>query len=206
MKSPARVFAAIALAVVLGASACAKKKPAPPPAASAATAGSDAAETTSAASPSAPAKSRQPKPLTEEEIFARKSVAELNDEKPLGDAFFDLDSQQIRDDARAALQKDADWLKKWPSTKVLVSGHGDSRGSAEYNLALGERRASAVRDYLVSLGVADRPHRDRQQGQGSAVLHGGKRVLLAAEPRRPLRDYREVKRGNSQLHNSATPD
>ena len=153
MKSPARVFAAIALAVALGASACAKKKPAPPPAppppAPAVT-----QPTAPPPPPPPPREEPQPKPLTEEEIFARKSVAELNDEKPLGDAFFDLDSQQIRDDARAALQKDADWLKKWPSTKVLVSGHGDSRGSAEYNLALGERRASAVRDYLVSLGVS----------------------------------------------------
>ena len=45
-------------------------------------------------------------------------------------------------------------MKRWPSTKVLVEGHCDSRGSAEYNLALGDRRSTAVRDYLVSLGVA----------------------------------------------------
>ena len=48
-------------------------------------------------------------------------------------------------------------MKRWPSTKVMVEGHADSRGTAEYNLALGERRATAVRDYLVNLGVgADR--------------------------------------------------
>ena len=45
-------------------------------------------------------------------------------------------------------------MKRWSSTKVMVEGHADSRGTAEYNLALGERRASAVRDYLVNLGVA----------------------------------------------------
>ncbi len=51
------------------------------------------------------------------------------------------------------LGKDVEWLKKWTSTKVMVEGHADSRGTNEYNLALGERRADAVRDYLVSLGV-----------------------------------------------------
>ena len=60
----------------------------------------------------------------------------------------------VRDDAKAAVQKDADWLKRWTSTKVMIEGHCDERGTAEYNLALGERRAQAVRDYLVSLGVA----------------------------------------------------
>ena len=54
---------------------------------------------------------------------------------------------------RSALQKDADWMKRWTSTVVTVEGHCDSRGSSEYNLALGNRRANAVKDYLVSLGV-----------------------------------------------------
>ena len=67
--------------------------------------------------------------------------------------FFDLDKSDLKDEARAALQKNAEWLKSWPTTKVTVEGHCDSRGTTEYNLALGERRASAVRDYLVSLGV-----------------------------------------------------
>ena len=51
------------------------------------------------------------------------------------------------------MQKDVDWMKKWTSTKVMVEGHADSRGTNEYNLALGERRAEAVRNYMVSLGV-----------------------------------------------------
>ena len=98
-----------------------------------------------------------PRPLTENEIFAGKPLEALNAEKPLTDAFFALDSAQIGDEARPVLQKDADWMKRWNSTKVMVEGHADSRGTAEYNLALGERRASAVRDYLVNLGVpADR--------------------------------------------------
>jgi peptidoglycan-associated lipoprotein len=152
------VFAAIALTAVVGVSACGKKKPAPPPA----TPPPPAAEqprTTPTPPPPPPAAPREaaPRPLTEDEIFAKATLEELNAQKPLGDAFFDLDSQQIRDDAKPILQKDSDWMKRWPSTKVMVEGHADSRGSAEYNLALGERRAVAVRNYLVSLGVgADR--------------------------------------------------
>src|SRR6478736_2220010 len=103
--------------------------------------------------PPAPAPAPAPRPLTEEEIFARKSVDQLNAERPLDDVYFDLDKSEIREDARASLQKDADWLKKWTSAAITLEGHCDSRGSAEYNLALGSRRATAVKDYLVSLGV-----------------------------------------------------
>ena len=92
--------------------------------------------------------------MTEDEIFARKSLADLNAERPLTDVFFDLDESTVRDDARSALQRDADWLKRWTSTQITVEGHCDSRGSAEYNLALGTRRANAVKEYLVNLGVS----------------------------------------------------
>lgn len=92
--------------------------------------------------------------LTEDEIFARESVDQLNDARPLGDAFFDYDSATIRPDAQASLAKDADWLRRWATTKVTVSGHCDERGTPEYNLALGEERAAAVKSYLASLGVA----------------------------------------------------
>ena len=68
--------------------------------------------------------------------------------------FFDLDSSAIRDDARAALTTNATYLKRWPSVRFTVEGHCDERGTAEYNLGLGERRASAVRAYLAELGVA----------------------------------------------------
>ncbi len=81
----------------------------------------------------------------------------MNSEKPLGDVFFALDATDLTEEARTIMQKDVDWMKKWTTTKVMVEGHADSRGTNEYNLALGERRADAVRDYLVSLGVpADR--------------------------------------------------
>lgn len=95
--------------------------------------------------------------LTEDDIFARKTLEELNAERPLGDAFFNYDQSTIREDARTALQANATWLNRWTSTRVTIEGHCDARGTSEYNLALGERRANAVKDYLVSLGVeADR--------------------------------------------------
>jgi peptidoglycan-associated lipoprotein len=103
--------------------------------------------------PPPPAAAPSPRPLTEDEIFARKSVDELNSERPLDDVYFDLDKSDIRDDARGSLQRDADWMKRWTTTQVTIEGHCDSRGSSEYNLGLGSRRATAVKDYLVSLGV-----------------------------------------------------
>lgn len=73
------------------------------------------------------------------------------------DAYFDTDKADIRADARGALAKTADFLKSEPSIKVTIEGHCDERGSTEYNLGLGDRRAAAVKAYLVSLGVsADR--------------------------------------------------
>ena len=64
-----------------------------------------------------------------------------------------LRHQRRRDDQRAALQRNADYLRRWTSVRVSVEGHADARGTNEYNLALGERRANAVKEYLVGLGV-----------------------------------------------------
>jgi peptidoglycan-associated lipoprotein len=91
--------------------------------------------------------------LTEEQIFAQKSLDQLNAEKPLGDVYFDLDQSNIRDDAKPLLQRNADYMKKWTSIVSSIEGHCDSRGSSEYNLALGARRADAVKSYLVNLGI-----------------------------------------------------
>jgi peptidoglycan-associated lipoprotein len=153
MRAGVRIFAAFTIVAALSVTACGKKKPpaaAPPPPAAAAPATAPAPPPPP---PPAPRENPQPRVPTEEEIFANTSLEALNSQKPLGDAFFDLDQQSIRDDAKPVLQKNADWMKKWGTTKVMVEGHADSRGSAEYNLALGERRATAVRDYLVNLGI-----------------------------------------------------
>ena len=76
---------------------------------------------------------------------------------PLAEVMFDYDQFNIRDDQRGVLQKNADYMRRWTTVRVTVEGHADARGTSEYNLALGQRRANAVRDYLVSLGLtADR--------------------------------------------------
>jgi peptidoglycan-associated lipoprotein len=69
------------------------------------------------------------------------------------DAFFDLDKADIRPDARQALQQTATFLKGYPDLRVTIEGYCDDRGSTEYNLALGQRRANAVKEYMVSLGI-----------------------------------------------------
>jgi len=91
--------------------------------------------------------------LTEEELFLQKSLDQINREKPLGTIYFDYDRAVIRDDARATLDANAAWMKKFRSAKVLVEGHCDERGTEEYNLALGEKRAKAAQDYILSLGI-----------------------------------------------------
>jgi peptidoglycan-associated lipoprotein len=146
--------AAAVLCLVLGlvAAACGPKQvaivqPTPPP---------PTAPTAPPAPPPPPAPptaAPTPRALTEEELFAQKSLDQLNKERPLGDAFFDLDKSTIRDDARAPLTANANWLKRWTGTRISIEGHCDERGTAEYNLGLGERRANAVKAYLVELGV-----------------------------------------------------
>ena len=121
--------------------ACAKKVPPPPP----------PPPPPPAPKPVPPP---PPAPLSEDELFARKSLDQLNAEMPLSDVSFAYDMSTVQDDQRAILQKNADWMRRWTSTRVSIEGHADARGTNEYNLALGERRARAVMDYMVSLGIA----------------------------------------------------
>ena len=139
--------------------ACGGKKPpvarpAPPPPAP--------APTTPAPRPPSP-----PEPVAEptivpaepvrEETIAAGSLDDLNRNSPLKPAFFEYDSSELNSVALAALQEDAAVVKRNPTWTMTIEGHCDERGTAEYNLALGERRAVAARAYLVSLGIsADR--------------------------------------------------
>ena len=68
--------------------------------------------------------------------------------------FFDLDSYGLDDSDRATLTRQAGWLAQYPNVNVTIEGHADERGTREYNLALGERRANAAKNFLASLGVA----------------------------------------------------
>ncbi len=91
--------------------------------------------------------------------------------------YFAFDSAELSPEARATLEKQAEWLKHHPSVRVIVEGHADERGTREYNLALGERRANAVKSYLVALGIA--PERIETISYGKerpAVLGTGEAV------------------------------
>ena len=152
MNRGVSVFAVMALVTTLGVSACGKKPPAPAPAAPPPPPAAAPATTPTAPPPPPPAPAPAPTRVpTEDEIFSKKTTEELT--KELGTVYFELDSAQIDDAARPVVQKNSEWMKRWTSTQVMIEGHADSRGTAEYNLALGERRAAAVRDYLVSLGI-----------------------------------------------------
>lgn len=73
---------------------------------------------------------------------------------PLMEVYFDFDRYDLRPDAREALKANAEWLRSNRSSRVEVEGHADERGTSQYNLALGSKRAQSARDYLVSLGVS----------------------------------------------------
>ncbi len=97
-----------------------------------------------------------PEPLREETISSA-SLDDLNRSSPLKPVFFEYDSSEITPDGQMALDENGALLKRNPTWAVTIEGHCDERGTAEYNLALGERRAVAARAYLISLSIsADR--------------------------------------------------
>ncbi|NTV16920.1 MAG: peptidoglycan-associated lipoprotein Pal [Chlorobiaceae bacterium] len=72
----------------------------------------------------------------------------------LGDVFYDFDKSDLRSDAVEQLKTNANWIQTNSANNVIIEGHCDERGTSEYNLALGERRANSAKDYIVNLGVA----------------------------------------------------
>jgi peptidoglycan-associated lipoprotein len=92
-----------------------------------------------------------------EDPIASRDIGDINKNSPFQPVFFALDSSDVDGTAQQALNANAEIMKKYPSWVVTIEGHADERGTAEYNLALGERRALSARTYLVSLGLsADR--------------------------------------------------
>jgi len=136
-------------------SGCAKKKPPvarpmPPPSATA-----GAANSTAPPPPPRPIEEPvvvPPEPMRDDAIGS-KSLDDLNRESPLSPVFFDLDAFDVSPEGQQVLQANAKVLKQFPSWQITIEGHCDERGTAEYNLALGERRALAAKTYLVSLGI-----------------------------------------------------
>ena len=149
------VVVVLLAAVLMAASACGPKKPpiarptSPPP-----------GGTTAGARPPAPPEPVvEPTPVPPEpgvsgvDTIGDRSLDDINKQSPLQPVFFELDSSGISAEGQKTLATNAEVLKKYPSWVVSIEGHCDERGTAEYNLALGERRALAARTYLVSLGL-----------------------------------------------------
>jgi peptidoglycan-associated lipoprotein len=148
------VVLAVAVLVMAG---CGKKpvavaRPMPPPAAT----GNELGTTPEPPAPPAPVS--EPAVVTPsvspEGAIGSKNLDDLNRESPLGPVFFPLDGFEVLAEGRAVLQASAQVLKQQPTWQITIEGHCDERGTAEYNLSLGERRAVAAKTYLVSLGVA----------------------------------------------------
>jgi peptidoglycan-associated lipoprotein len=153
IRRAARVAAAVALVLALGVAACSKKKPPvarpipppPPP---------TEQPVTPPPEPAAPtAETPTPAPVAEDSI-ASGSLDEINKNSPLKPVFFGLDASEVDAAGQRVLEANAEVLKRYSSWQISIEGHCDERGTAEYNLALGERRALAARNYLVSLGIA----------------------------------------------------
>jgi len=96
----------------------------------------------------------------------------LNRETNLLPVFFDYDRHDIREDQAATLQTDADVLRETPDLQVLIEGHCDERGTEEYNLALGDRRAAVTQTYLAGLGISARRMRTISFGESHPAESG----------------------------------
>jgi peptidoglycan-associated lipoprotein len=136
--------------------ACGKKtppvaRPAPPPPA-------NTGGTAPSRPPAPPEPVREPSVIPPEPVrddaISSASLDDLNKNSPLKPVYFELDSSDLSAANQKTLDEDAALLKRYTSWTVTVEGHCDERGTAEYNLALGERRAIAARAYLISLGIA----------------------------------------------------
>ena len=150
-----RVAAVLAIVAMTGA-ACAKKKPpvakptTPPPAGS---------STSRPAEPPTPVNEPQPVPAEPgtPDVLTSGDLDAISKNSPFQPLFFGYDQSEVSAEGQQVLNANAEIMKKYPTWVITIEGHADERGTAEYNLALGERRALAARNYLVSLGIpADR--------------------------------------------------
>jgi peptidoglycan-associated lipoprotein len=97
--------------------------------------------------------------------------------------FFDFDKYDLKPDARSTLDRVAAWMNSYPSVTLTIEGHCDERGTREYNLALGERRATASRDYLIALGVSADRLRTVSYGEERPAVLGSNEAAWAQNRR-----------------------
>jgi peptidoglycan-associated lipoprotein len=150
------VITTLMLVGIVGIVGCSKKKPpiarptSPPPSSGA---------TSGERPPAPPEPVVEPTPVPPEptvessDTMANRSLDDINKQSPLQPIFYDLDSSEVSAEGQQVLAANAEVLKKYTAWVISIEGHCDERGTAEYNLALGERRALAARTYLASLGI-----------------------------------------------------
>jgi peptidoglycan-associated lipoprotein len=156
MTAARSIATLVVTAALMTAVACGKKtppvaRPAPPPPA-------NTGSTAPSRPPAPPEPVREPSVIPPEPVrddaISSASLDDLNKNSPLKPVYFELDSSDLSAANQKTLDEDAALLKRYTTWTVTVEGHCDERGTAEYNLALGERRAIAARAYLISLGIA----------------------------------------------------
>src|SRR5436190_10882454 len=157
MRRQAQAFLVLVLVMTVAIAACKSKakppvaRPMPPPFTDPNATGSE----TRPPAPPVPVNEPVPvmPPMPSEDAIGSKTLDDLNRDSPLRPLFFELDSSEVSSEGQQVLQANVAVLKKYPNMQITIEGHCDERGTAEYNLALGERRALAAKNYLVSLGI-----------------------------------------------------
>ena len=152
-RQPILFMTVLMLAAVAG---C--KKPAPPIARPTpppiTTAAPDANRPPAPPTPVSEPRPVPPEPIAAEDPISGRDIGDINKNSPFQPMFFAFDSFDVDSKAQQSLNANAEIMKKYPTWVITVEGHTDERGTAEYNLALGERRAMSARTYLVSLGIS----------------------------------------------------
>ena len=153
MTTTGRFLTGVVLVTLVLAGACAKKqppvaRPTPPP---------PSGPAGGTRPPEPPTPVTEPRPVPPEPMLddpiASRDIGDINKNSPFQPVFFALDSSEIDAAGQQVLNANAEILKKYPTWVITIEGHADERGTAEYNLALGDRRAVSARTYLVSLGI-----------------------------------------------------
>ncbi len=160
------------IAVLIGVGACSTKKkalpPPPPP-------------------PSAPMAPTAPPPAGDTGMVGTRavpgSVADFRETSGSDTVLFAYDSYDVDDTAKAILGKQAEWLARYPNVKVTIEGHTDERGTREYNLALGDRRANAAKNFLAAQGVSPARMQTISYGKERPIAEGSDETAYAANRR-----------------------
>ncbi|MEE9219163.1 MAG: peptidoglycan-associated lipoprotein Pal [Acidobacteriota bacterium] len=165
---PIAVWGALLLLAIPFAFSC-KARPSAPEAAPPPSVEMETEDVSEPSPPPAPRPERKPEVET---ISPALDAEDYNRQGVLQTIYFDFDRSNIKDEFKSQLRNNARWLKDHPEFQVIIEGHCDERGTNEYNLALGDRRAASTKQYLISLGVPSRQTRTIAYGEERPVDRG----------------------------------